>query len=100
MRSISLASVITVAKSIVTLNVAQGGSGSPGGNGFGGGAFNDEESTLTFEKSAVTLNRAFGAESGGEGVGGGVYNLGTLIVDALTLIRKNRASTSNDNIFG
>jgi hypothetical protein len=93
-------SSVTVAKSILALNIAKGGSGSPGGDGLGGGAFNDEDSTLTLEKSAVTLNRAMGAESGGQGIGGGIYNLGTFIRDALTQIRKNRASTSNDNIFG
>jgi hypothetical protein len=29
-------------------------------------------------------------------VGGGVYNLGTFLRDAATVIRHNRASTSND----
>jgi hypothetical protein len=31
-------------------------------------------------------------------VGGGVYKLGTLTFDTLTLIKKNHASTSNDDI--
>jgi hypothetical protein len=93
-------SSVTVTKSILALNVARGGPGTPGGDGLGGGAYNDADSTLTLEQSAVTLNRALGAESGGQGIGGGIYNLGTLIVDALTLIRKNHASTSNDNILG
>jgi hypothetical protein len=33
-------------------------------------------------------------------VGGGVYELGTLTFDTLTLIKRNHASTSNDDIFG
>jgi hypothetical protein len=93
-------SSVTVTRSILALNVAQGGAGSTGGDGFGGGAYNDANSTLTLERSAVTLNRAIGAEPGGQGIGGGIYNLGTFIADAFTLNRKNRASTSNDNIFG
>jgi hypothetical protein len=32
-------------------------------------------------------------------VGGGVYNLGTFLRDAATIIRRNHASTSNDDIF-
>ena len=36
----------------------------------------------------------------GSGVGGGVYNVGTLTFDAATTIKKNEASTSNDDIFG
>jgi hypothetical protein len=37
---------------------------------------------------------------GDPGIGGGVYNLGTVTVDALTFIKFNHASTSHDNIFG
>jgi hypothetical protein len=32
-------------------------------------------------------------------VGGGVSNLGTFAFDALTVIEKNHASTSNDDLF-
>jgi hypothetical protein len=97
---ISVPSMLTLSNSILALNSAQGGAGSPGGNGLGGGAYNDEHSTLTLEKSSVTLNRANGGAHGGQGIGGGIYNLGSFIVDTLTLIRKNHASTSNDNLFG
>jgi hypothetical protein len=31
---------------------------------------------------------------------GGVYNLGTFLTDALTRIRHNHASTSDDDCFG
>jgi hypothetical protein len=37
--------------------------------------------------------------SNGQGVGGGVYNLGTFLRDALTVIKKNNASTSNDDVY-
>ena len=33
-------------------------------------------------------------------IGGGIYNLGTFFLDALTIVRFNHASTSNDDIFG
>jgi hypothetical protein len=33
-------------------------------------------------------------------VGGGVSNLGKLLFDAATAIRKNHASDSNDDCFG
>jgi hypothetical protein len=33
----------------------------------------------------------------GQGVGGGVYNLGTFVFDIATLITGNHASTSNDD---
>ena len=36
----------------------------------------------------------------GLGVGGGAYNLGTFLLDAATIIARNRASTSNDDGFG
>jgi hypothetical protein len=93
-------SIVNVTKSILSLNLAQGGAGNPGGNGLGGGVYNDEDSTLTLATSIVTLNRANGAPLGGQGIGGGIYNLGTFIADTLTLVRLNRANTSNDNIFG
>jgi hypothetical protein len=32
-------------------------------------------------------------------VSGGVYNLGAFTFDVTTIIRKNHASTSNDDIF-
>ena len=37
--------------------------------------------------------------SAGQGIGGGVYNLGTFSFDAATTIAENVASTSNDDIF-
>jgi hypothetical protein len=80
----------TVSSSNLTLNQANGGSGS----GLGGGAYNDATSSLSLEKSLVTLNFAVGAQ----GIGGGIDNLGTLDVDALTFIILNLASTRGSNI--
>src|SRR5437867_2710630 len=61
-------------------------------------------SSLTLRTSTVTKNHANGGDAGaggsaGEGIGGGVYNLGTFDFDAFTLIGKNHATTSNDDIF-
>ena len=61
--------------------------------------------TVTVSASRITDNRARGGDGGdggtdGLGVGGGVYNLATFLFDAATVIRHNRASTSNDDCFG
>ncbi|HEY7118400.1 MAG TPA: hypothetical protein VH475_17560, partial [Tepidisphaeraceae bacterium] len=89
-------------------NQAVGGNGSVGGNGLGGGIYNEGEafdvmSSLRLERSTVTKNHANGGEgaggSDGEGIGGGLYNLGDFDLDVLTLIFKNHASTSHDDVF-
>jgi hypothetical protein len=41
-----------------------------------------------------------GAGADGRGMGGGIYNLGTFLADALTVIAHNRASDSSDDCFG
>jgi hypothetical protein len=94
-----------VASSSLESNFAIGGVGSNGGNGFGGGAFNDATSSLSFTNTTVSKNfaiggRGHGGGSDGQGIGGGIYNLGTLDLDALSVIRKNFASTSDNDIFG
>jgi hypothetical protein len=75
-----------------------------GGNGLGGGLYNDAGATLTVSVSTIKRNSADGGAAGaggsdGQGVGGGVYNLGTFNVDTFTVIKDNHASTSNNNIF-
>lgn len=92
-------SIVNVSHSLLSLNLAQGGPGDPGGDGLGGGAYNGDGSSLTLKKCIVTLNKAMGGESDGQGIGGGVYNLGTLDFDASTVIGNNHASTSHDDIF-
>jgi hypothetical protein len=97
----------SAANSSFFINLAlggNGGSGGNGGNGFGGGLFNDTGAILTLAKSTVEYNLAIGGEEGaggsdGQAIGGGVYNLGTFTFDPFTVIDKNHASTSNDNIF-
>jgi hypothetical protein len=61
-------------------------------------------SSLQLNGCTVTDNHANGGDAGeggsdGEGIGGGVYNLGSFDFDALTLIFKNHASTSDDDVF-
>ena len=61
--------------------------------------------TVTLNASPIIGNEADGGMGGaggadGQGVGGGVYNLGTFVFDAATVIRHNHASTSNDDCFG
>ena len=87
----------------LSLGAAAGGSGVSGGNGFGGGFYVDTGSSADVTGSMVTGNQANGgAETGGsvgQGIGGGVYYLGTFTFDGTTIIRMNRASTSNNDIF-
>jgi probable HAF family extracellular repeat protein len=49
--------------------------------------------------SAAGTSGAIGGDSQGQGIGGGVYNLGKLSRDVATLIKHNHASTNNDDIF-
>jgi hypothetical protein len=51
----------------------------------------------------VSENQALGGTAGaggtaGQGVGGGVYHLGTFSFDATTVIAMNHASTGNDDL--
>jgi hypothetical protein len=100
-------SVLQVTTSTIRANTAQGGGGGAGGNGgdgLGGGLAISAGSSATVSDSTVENNLALGGAAGsggsaGHGVGGGVHNDGTFMFDALTLIKKNHASTSNDDIF-
>ena len=66
---------------------------------MGGGLFNDTGSTLTITDAQVTHNFAIGGFGGlGQGVGGGVYSLGVFVPDG-AVIKKNHASTGNDESF-
>jgi hypothetical protein len=49
--------------------------------------------------SAASTSEATHGDSQGQGIGGGVYNLGKLSRDVATVIKHNHASTSNDDIF-
>jgi hypothetical protein len=98
----------SLSNSLLIGNLAEGGAGAAGGNGLGGAIYNGgpfgpfSASHVTLDHCLVTLNDAEGGAGGeggsdGEGVGG-VYNLETLVL-LMTLISRNDASTSNDNVF-
>src|SRR5262249_26560400 len=96
---------VTASHTTIDSNLAQGGRGAPGGDGLGGGLYIRAHATLTVIAGTITQNRARGgkktnAGDDGQGIGGGVYNLGTFSDDALTVIAKNHASTSDDDCFG
>jgi hypothetical protein len=98
---------VSLSGSTISHNRALGGDGGPGGNGgngFGGGAFIGTGASLSVTAGTITRNHANGGSgndggSDGQGIGGGVYNLGTFAFDVTTVIKKNHASTSNDDLF-
>jgi hypothetical protein len=104
------AATLTLADSTVLNNQATGGEGVFGGNGLGGGIFNGNTQPgfalpiLTVTNSRIIGNQATGGQGSdggtdGQGIGGGVYNLGSFDFGALTLIFDNHASTSDDDVF-
>jgi hypothetical protein len=110
-------STLTVSGCTISGNQAiggAGGSGGNGGNGFGGGVYNQGESSfgsssLTVTGSTVTGNTATGGAAGGggntgQGIGGGCYfgPGGAVCLDPFTVAHLfgNHASTSDDDIFG
>lgn len=113
-----LGGVFNIAGSTVSRNHAQGGdavAAGSGGDGLGGGIYNGAASThssnlgaatiLRVEASSITENKAQGGVaadgiSAGVGVGGGVYTLGQFDLDAFTVFLKNKATTSDDDIYG
>jgi hypothetical protein len=110
----------------VSANLALGGAGGVGGNGGfarGGGIYNGSTDaagnpladpspgspTLDLDGTTVTANLAVGGAAGsggvaGTGVGGGLYNDSSdgavAEVDAHSKIKGNKASTSDDDVFG
>jgi hypothetical protein len=100
----ALGGTLVVSSTTVDHNKAQGGDGVKGGDGLGGGIYEDAApSSLTLNGVAVRYNFALGGSGGpkggdGDGIGGGVYILGTFDPDSATVITKNHASTSHDDI--
>ncbi len=91
---------LTVINTTVAHNRAQGGTGragGTGGDGVGGGCATWYGS-LSLEGATVTQNLALGGGPGGQGIGGGVFWLGNFTFDDSTVITKNHATTSKDNI--
>ncbi|MFL5244964.1 MAG: hypothetical protein ACJ8FY_22915 [Gemmataceae bacterium] len=94
---------LTVTGTTIDHNRVRGGNGDGagvGGNAHGGGLFIDSDSTVHLIASLIVKNRAKGGAGStpGEGIGGGVYNLGSFLPDAASLIFGNHASTSNDDV--
>jgi hypothetical protein len=95
--------ILTVIDTTVAHNHAQGGEGVNGGSGFGGGLYNYTASPLDLQGAIVNYNLAIGGEaedggSDGLGIGGGVYYLEPYSFDGATVIEKNQATTSNNDV--
>jgi hypothetical protein len=82
---------LSVSKSSFSDNVPTGD-----GKGRGGTIFN--YGTATVSSSDFSDNQAVGG-TGGAGIGGGIYNTGTALVHKV-VVKGNKASTSNDDVFG
>lgn len=105
--------VLTVSNSLIAFNLALGGTSSSGDGGIaqGGGIFNGGAlpvgtSSLALEHTIILFNRAEGGAPGsgvpGVGMGGGLYLTpgGVASADLWTLVFRNGASTSDDDVFG
>ncbi|MGA1531316.1 MAG: hypothetical protein ACO398_11320 [Kiritimatiellia bacterium] len=84
-------------------NMAVGGSPGReiGGQALGGALHNASPCQMDLRHSAISGNWALGAQDG-QGTGGGLYTLGTTTADEQTIrsMVANKASTSDDNLFG
>ena len=71
-----------------------------GGGNAAGGALHNALGLMSLAHTTINANLADGG-SNGEGIGGGLYNLGTVTADKETIRRivGNKASTSNDNVY-
>ena len=103
-----LSGQVEVSNTLLAGNLASGGAGGlggAGGDGRGGGVYNDTKETMTVTHSSIIFNLAVGGEGqgaglDGQGIGGGVYCIGTFNYDSTTVIKKNHASSSNDDTLG
>jgi hypothetical protein len=115
-------STLDLASGLLSLNAARGGTGGrggSGGDGLGGAIYNAGPTseppgllpgaTLAIVDTLILGNLAEGGDAGdvdpdgssGQGIGGGLYlaSGGTATLKK-TVVTGNRASTSNDNIYG
>lgn len=83
---------VTVNNSAIVNNQAVGASA------LGGGIYN-EDASFTLTQTNVNANRAIGDPTG---IGGGIYSadVGTFNIDRQSNVHGNKASTSNDDVFG
>ncbi len=93
----------TLYQATLEANLAIGGNGLSGGTGLGGGIYVASGAIVGVTQSAIILNVAQGGHgqhggSDGQGIGGGVYDLGTFTFDAASVILFNFASTNGSNI--
>ena len=110
-----LGGVATISDDTITHNHADGGVGGitgAGGNGLGGGVFNDAASThssnagvptiLRVSNATLARNMALGGDgevSGGDGFGGGLYTGGNTSI-AATIIAGNHANGGDGGAGG
>jgi hypothetical protein len=80
---------------------------SAGGDGLGGGIYEDALSILALTRATVERNRAIGGAPGlggsdGQGIGGALLHRAgrRRSADLLTVIHRNHTSTSDDDLFG
>jgi hypothetical protein len=103
------ASSLTLSQTQVFGNAAlggSGGSGANGGDGLGGGLFAGGGSA-DLDHALVTFNVAVGGAPGsggtsGNGIGGGIYisSAASVRLELTVHVTHNKATTSNDDIFG
>lgn len=102
------AGTLTISSSSVSRNEAEGGDGddAAGGDGLGGGIYDGPGANLTLKSTSISRNEAEGGDgdeaADGNGIGGGLYidPAATASLDPSSSVRKNRASSKADNIFG
>ena len=87
----------------IASNLAVAGPGVTSGNARGGGIYNGNPANglspiFVLTRSNVAANEADGGA--GEGKGGGIYNGGLFSVDQFSPVEGNKASTSDDDVFG
>ena len=112
--STHLGGTIIAGNCTVSRNEATGGAGGTGANGGNalGSFYNDGStalgvSSLQISGSTIIRNDVDGGSAGaggndGQGIGGGLYLAtgGSVCLGTTTDVKKNRASTSSDDIFG
>ena len=91
--------MLTIDNSSIVNNLVSGETRAEGG-GIYHGTDAGPPMLLTLNNTNVNANRAIGTGSGATGVGGGIFNTETINIDTVSSIRGNKASTSNDDVFG